>query len=142
MPSRAAEAPEARRAGPRPPPRSNTKCYYTIDGQLLILFFTIICFYTDVRKGEIKVFQKKIPISRGEIYFLLNCFYYSTGLSTYLKKKKEGKRERERKERFEQSASEWRKSSPQSLLSLSGAFPQGAARGLPSVSLSELKAWN
>lgn len=61
---------EARRAGqashgltnPSPPPCSNTKCYYIIDIQFIILFFMIICFYIAVRKSEIKMFQKKISI--------------------------------------------------------------------------------
>lgn len=39
-------------SSPGSPPCSNTKCYYIINGQFIILFFMILCFYIAVRRSE------------------------------------------------------------------------------------------
>ena len=136
--------PEAWRAGPRPPPCSNTKCYYIIDGQFLILFFMIICFYADVRKNEIKIFQKKIIyIKRNLLPFILFLLQHRAKLLTGGEKKKdERERERERKERFEQSASEWRRRFTPITPSPLWCLPSRGCLWASQCDPSELKVWN
>lgn len=124
---------------PRPPPCSNTKCYYLIDGQFIILFFTILCFYIAVRKSEIKIFQKKI--------YTVSVTAQGQTLNWEERERERKRGKKMRRERFEQSTIERRKRLTLIPLFLYGAFPQGAASwwlqsGASQGGLSELKGWN